>query len=410
MKTPHVLLIVMILLGLLMIPAPQHTEAQSSETTFTAQDLYVAVNQSLIDADARPLGRSDTLDMIAQDIANELSTTRTYDGVPRELADEFGFPRWPDNGQRVINEAVNYIGIESPDFFAETEQETFIDILQNTFYREMGVAVASYQAVAAGTVQNVYVVVMGARPNVLPVVINDGAETVYSRDVDLYIHNEFSLAYETEPDIIQRALRFRIANSEAGLDDAQPIEWENNNYALDWQLTEDFGEKEVWVEFEDEKGVRVRSSTTVEFADPATAPTPEPSPEPEDTTLNMTYRDDTFTLVLDSNRPTARLQEVFFQWEIDGLSRAYEIENPDGFQEVNLEAFSTDDCLQIRWVGLQSIQPVEGCTTVFLEAQRFTEIEDVFWNTRVATFEVWDGPNLLGTCEIAAGSCSVALE
>ncbi len=381
--------------------------AQSGETAYSPQDVYVAVNQSLIDADARPLGRSETLDMIAQQIADELSNTGAYEGAPRSIADELGYPRWPDNGQRVITEAINYIGIESPRAFANNRQQDIIETLQNTFYREMGVGVANYQAVAEGTVQNVYVIVMGAQPNVLPVVINDGADVVYTRDVELYIHSEFSLAYETDSDIIQQAVQIRVANSEAGLDDAQPIQWEGNNFGLAWQLTEGFGDKEVWVEFEDEKGVRVRSSSMVEYADPATAPTAAPTTSAA--TLTMTYGGDTFTLAVESEQATVRLQEVYFQWELDGFTRAYEIENPDGFQSVDLENFSSADCLQIRWVDVQVVVEVADCANIFLEAQRFTELQDVFWYSRVQTFAVYDGPQLLGNCEISAGNCDVSL-
>lgn len=409
MKPQLILPIILLILMVVFVPSTRPTAAQNGEAVYTADDVYVAVNQSIIDAEGRPLGRNAVLDAIAQSIADELSTTGTYEGLPRVIADELGYSRWPDGGQRVITEAINYIGIQSPDEFAAERQEDVINTLQNTFYREMGVAVGSYRAVASGTVQNVYVIVMGAQPNVLPIVINDGAETVYSQEVELYLHNEFSLAYETEANIIQRVTQVRIANSEAELDSAQPIQWDGNDYALAWQLTDDYGSKEVWVEFEDEKGVRVRSTASVEYADPATAPT-EPTPTVIETTLNMTFGGETFTLAVDSNASAVRLQEVYFQWELQGFDRAYEIENPDGLQSVDLESFNSANCLQIRWVGAQTVLNVPGCENIFLEANRFTEIEDVFWAPAVKTFEVWDGPRLLGTCTIADGTCAVTLQ
>lgn len=238
----------------------------------TSDDVYVAINQMLIEQEARPLGRSALLDEVAQQIADELSNTGTFVTVPSVAADEVDYPRWPDNGQRVINQAINYIGLATPAEFADIWTEELPDILRTTYYREIGIGVSTYQAVRGGTIQNVYVIVLGAQPNVLPLVINDGADTVYSRDVELYIHNELSLAYETDPDVIQQGFTIRIANSEADLDTAPALDWLDNNYAVPWQLTDEFGPKEVWVEFEDEKGFTVRSVAEVEYADPASAP------------------------------------------------------------------------------------------------------------------------------------------
>ena len=394
-----------ILFVAVMLVSPTH--AQDSTDEDLKSEVYVAINRSLLDAGARPLGQNDALDAVAQTIADELSVSGSYTSAPRALADENGYPRWSDGGQRVITEAINYIGVESPDFFAQLRQDDLINTLQNTFYREMGVGISTYQAVTRGTVQNVYVVVMGAQPNMLPVIINSGEETVYDRDVMLYLHNELSLAYETEPDVIQQAVSVRIANSEAELDAAEPMAIDGDEFAFPWTLTEEFGAKEVWVAFEDEKGASVVSNTTVVFADPASAPS-DSVPTPT-ATLNMMYAGDTFTLSVSGNMSTVRLQEVYFQWEVDGFTRAYEIENPDDMQNVDLESFTADNCIQIRWAGVPETVNVDGCGQIFLEARRFTDLNSVFWGHAGGSFDVWDGPRLLGTCDNDAGSCSVTL-
>ncbi len=261
----------LLLLGSLMaLSVTSPVVAQDDEEGPTAEDVYVAINQLLIEQEARPLGRSELLDEIAQEIADELSNTGTFVTIPTRAADEVGYPRWPDNGQRVINQAINYIGLGTPEEFAAIWEEELPDILLTTFYREIGIGVSEYQAVRGGTVQNVYVIVLGAQPNVLPVVINDGAEVVYERDVELYIHNELSLAYETDSDVMQQAFIIRIADSEEDLDDAPELDWLDNNFAVPWQLTSGFGPKTIWVEFEDEKGFTVRSMVEVEYANPAT--------------------------------------------------------------------------------------------------------------------------------------------
>lgn len=269
-----ILSLLVLLSGILVFTVSSSVMAQddAEATGPTTDDVYVAINQMLIEQEARPLGRSELLDEVAQSTADELSNTGTFVTVPTVAADEVGYPRWPDNGQRVINQAINYIGVGSPEEFAEIWEEDLPEILQTTFYREIGIGVSTYQAVEGGTIQNVYVIVLGAQPNVLPVIINDGDATVYQRDVELYIHNELSLAYETDADVIQQAFDIRIANSEEELDSAPTIDWLENNYAVPWQLTDEFGPKTVWVEFTDDKGFSIRMVAEVEYDDPANAP------------------------------------------------------------------------------------------------------------------------------------------
>lgn len=369
-------------------------------------ETYLELNQALISIGTRPLGRSETLDAIAQQIADELGATGTYTSVPRVLADELGYPRWPDRGQRVINEAINLIGIAPPPQFVAAWQDPISEILSTTFYREVGIGVAPRVAVEGGTVQNVYVVVMGAQPNVLPVIINTGEDTVYSREVELYIHNELSLAYETDDDIIQRAVRIRIANSEDDLEITEWISWDDVSFATLWELEAGFGEKTVWVEFEDEKGTRVRSSSTVNYENPATSPTATPTATNPSITLSMTYTSDTFTLKVNTTEPTVNLKDVYFTW-LDN-TRVYELKNANDLFTVNLEAFDTTACIQIRLLGLPQV-PTANCETIFLESSEFARIEQVFWNEGFGSFTVLNGQRFLGACNTTINSCEVRI-
>ncbi|NDJ85504.1 MAG: hypothetical protein GYB66_06430, partial [Chloroflexi bacterium] len=371
-----------------------------------AQETYQEINQGLIEQNLRPLGRNATLDEIAETIANELSATGQYTSVPRALAGDLGYPTWPDGGQRVINQAINHIGIETPAEFTEIWLPEIVDILESTFYREIGVAVTTRVAVEGGTIQYVYVVVMGAQPNGIPLVINDGAETVYSRKVNLYIHNEFSLAYETDADTMQRANEVRISNREDEIEDAEWMSWDDNNFEVDWQLSEGYGEKTVWVELQDEKGVIVRSHADVTYADPATAPTPTPDPGVPSVQLLFSYQEDTFTIQVSSEAATVNLQELYFTWLDD--TRAYELENADDLASLDLREFSSSACIQIR-LRDQPATEVDGCDPLYLEANEFTDLERVFWNPEFETFSVLDGPRFLGVCETQAGSCTIQL-
>ncbi len=400
------LLMVTALLSGYMIPLANAQDAGMSEMTL-ADEFYVELNNGLITEGALPLGRSAELDQTAQVIADELGEAGAYSSVPPVLADEFGYPRWPDNSQRVISEPYQFIGTETPFEVATFLKASIATVVKRDFYREVGIATAEYVAVPGGTVQDVYVVVLGAQPNVLPLVIDDGASTIYEADVELYIHGENSLAYETEADVLQRIINVRYADTEADLANAEWLPFEENSYAVPWSFSGDFGEKEVWAEVEDEKGLTMSFVATASFEDPDMAPTPTPSVADLPITLVMTYGDDTFTLQIETERDDVRLQEVYFTW-LDDL-RAYELENADNLGDVDLEEFAPDECIQIRVRSNPTIEDVSGCTTIYLEANEFTELDQVFWNPEFGGFIVYDGPRELGTCSADDGQCEVAL-
>ncbi len=371
------------------------------------EELYVSINQGLIGLEERPLQRNETLDAVAQVIADELGAAGAYGSVPPVLADNLGYPRWPDNGQRVISVPYNGIGIQTPAEAADYWVEAIAETVAESYFREIGIGVSNYVAQAGGTVQTAYAIVLGAQPNVIPVVVNDGAAKVYSQEVELFVHNELTLSYETDATVLQRADEVRFANSEAELETATWQIWDDLNSAVPWQLTDGFGAKEVWVELRDAKGVTVKSVANVELADPATSPDAATLPAPSPITLVMTYGGDTFTLQINSDRPTINLQEVYFTW-FDN-TRAYELENADNLGDINLAEFPTTDCLQIRIRSQQSIIAIPGCAAIYLEANEFTEATQVFWGTEFETFTVLDGPRDLGFCDADAGRCEIRL-
>ncbi|MBI5931777.1 MAG: hypothetical protein HY862_20880 [Chloroflexi bacterium] len=410
-KLSRILFILFIVLATSTLGASTKTsraqEDGADALTRYGEELYVNINQGLIALDERPLQRNETLDAVAQVIADELGATGSYTSVPPVVADDLGYPRWPDNGQRVISLPYNGIGIESPAEAADFWVEAIAGTLAESYFREIGIGVSNYVAQAGGTVQTAYAIVVGAQPNVIPVVIGDGAATVYSQEVELYVHNELTLSYETDDTTMQRASEVRFASSEAELEEATWQLWDDLNYAVPWQLTEGLGPKEVWVELHDAKGVSVKSVANVELADPSTSPDAATLPAPAPITLIMTYGGDTFTLQVQSDRPTVNLQEVYFTWFDD--TRAYELENADNLSDVNLAEFPSGDCIQIRVRSQQSEIAIPGCGTIYLEANEFTEAPQVFWGTDFETFTVLDGPRDLGFCEADAGRCEIRL-
>lgn len=402
-----ILFVVTVMIGTSAKISRAQDDGNGDTLTRYAEELYVNINQGLIALEERPLQRNETLDAVAQVIADELEATGSYTSVPPVLADDLGYPRWPDNGQRVISLPYNGIGIQTPAEAADYWAEAIAETLADSKFREIGIGVSNYVAQAGGTVQTAYAIVLGAQPNVIPVVVNDGAAKVYSQEVELYVHNELTLSYETDATTLQRANEVRFANSEAELEQAAWQLWDDVNYAVPWQLTEGLGAKEVWIELRDAKGVTVKSVANVEIADPSTSPDAATLPAPSPITLVMTYGGDTFTLQIESDRPAVKLQEVYFTW-FDN-TRAYELENADNLADVNLAEFPTSDCIQIRVRSQQSTIAIPGCATIYLEANEFTEATQVFWGTEFETFTVLDGPRDLGFCESDAGRCEIRL-
>jgi hypothetical protein len=329
--------------------------------------------------------------------------------LPRALADELGYARWPDGGQRVINQAFNVITPEAPQFFVDMVVGDLVGVLQSTFYREVGIGISTRVVVEGGTEQNVYTIVMGAQPNVLPIIVNAGSPTVYVRDVNLYIHNELSLAYQTDENVIVRAREIRIANSEDELDTAEWQTWDPNELTLatPWTLTQEYGDKTIWVEFMDDTGFMLRSSTTVSYADPATAPAPEIDSGLPSVELVMTYGNDTFTMRVVTEGSNVNLEDIYFTW-IDGL-RAYALNSADALSEVNLAQIAAGTCIQVRLRGQEQID-TEGCQSIILEAEEFTNVERVFWNPAFEGFAVFNGTDVLGVCDSSTIQCTVRLQ
>ncbi|MCI0711684.1 MAG: hypothetical protein L0154_16125 [Chloroflexi bacterium] len=369
-------------------------------------EFYVLLNQGLISEGQHPLARSEILNEIAQTIANEVVDNGASTSFPRELARALDYPLWPDNSQRVISTPYVRIGILSPQEVANLWDGPISANVALDGFREVGIATTSYVPVRGGNPQDVYVVVLGAQPNVIPLIINDGADVVTEQDVELYIHNEESLDYETDEDVVQRIVTVKIANSEAELADAEPLLWEDTNFGVPWELTDEFGEKSVWVELEDRKGAAVRYEATVEYADPETLDSGDDTAEVTPA-LIMTYGGNSFTLQVQSPDAAVNIQDILFSWLND--TRTYELANAGSLAEVDLEAFEVGDCIQIT-LGTETAQSgIAGCNNIFVDNSTFTELARVFWNPEFIEFKVFDGDTELGICSTREQRCQIEL-
>lgn len=393
------ILITIILLLIVIIPVHAQDDVDDPD------EFYVLLNQGLIAEGQHPLARNEILDEIAQTIAKEVVEDGASSSFPRELARALNYPLWPDNSQRVISTPYVRIGILSPQEVANLWDGPISANVALDGFREAGIATASYIPVPGGNTQDVYIIVLGAQPNVIPVIINDGADVVTEQDVELYIHNEESLDYETDEEVVQRIVTVKIANSEDELADAEPLLWEETNFGVPWELTDGFGEKSVWVELEDRKGATVRYEATVEYADPETLDSGDDSTEASPA-LIMTYGGNSFTLQVQSPEATVNLQDVLFSWLND--TRTYELANAESLAEVYLEAFEIGDCIQIT-LGTETASGIEGCNNIFTDPSTFTELARVFWNPEFIEFKVFDGETELGVCSTREQRCQIEL-
>lgn len=258
-----------------------HVEAQEPAPVVTWQAL---VNQARLDEGLAPYGFSTLLSAAAQRHADDLaahqisSHTGSDGSTPRQRIAEAGYAAWTWNGGELIageNFWTGYSTIEDAlAFFLEDPPHR--DNILSTTYREIGIGVATD---AAGS--NYYVLDFGARPNVLPIFINDGAASTDSPQVAIRLTNEEARPGGEGAVFMGQAIEIRISN-EASFDD---LPWQPWGPLVPWTLPDTPGEHTVYVQFHDAAGRTAASADAIVLGEgtPVT-PTPvPPSPTPEPT-------------------------------------------------------------------------------------------------------------------------------
>ncbi len=226
------------LLGVI-LPTPAIAQADARG------ELFTLINQLRLREGLAPLGSSTLLNAAAQRHADDLVaiglvTHTGSDGSSyQQRIREARYNAW-DNG--LVVDEVLWTGLGSAAdavtwFYSNPEWA----ILSDARYREAGVGYADDNGV------RYFVVTLGARAGVLPVFINDGAETTESPAVALRLTNE-----NAEPlgDGMQigRAIEVRVSNSP----NFDGVEWQPWEELLPWLLAgEEPGEYAVYVEFRD---------------------------------------------------------------------------------------------------------------------------------------------------------------
>lgn len=223
------------------------------------QVLLALLNQARLDQGLPPYELSEQLSSSAQRHADDMaahdldSSTGSDGSTIRQRTAEAGYVAW-DSG-RMVAESF-WVGSGSAQAALEwllTDPVQQENILGSSF-REIGIGYA-----VAGGGNACFVLDLGARPNVLPVFIDDDAETAESPVVAIHLTNEE--AYPQGEGTLQmgRALEVRISNTPNF--DASP--WQTWEPLVAWTLAPEPGEQTVYVQFRDGAGRQAAATDSI---------------------------------------------------------------------------------------------------------------------------------------------------
>jgi hypothetical protein len=281
------LCILMLVVALIVACLP--VQAQEADPLIAWQTL---VNEARLDEGLAPYGSSTLLTSSAQRHADDMAAHQfsshigSDDSQPAQRIAEAPYVAWTrDNGDPIVGESfwTGYGDIEDAlPFFLEDPDHR--DNILSPTYREMGLGVATD---AEG--RYYYVLDFGARPNVLPVFLNDGATNTEDPQIAIRLTNEEARPEGEGTPFMGRAIEVRISN-EPNLDNSAWQPWEP---LVPWNLPNTPGEHTVYVQFRDAAGRTAASTDSIILGEgTAVAPTPIPptptteptaTPEPTET-------------------------------------------------------------------------------------------------------------------------------
>jgi hypothetical protein len=252
------------------------TEAQEGSAAAAWLDL---VNETRLDEGLDPYAESRLLSSAAQRHADDLAENGpadpddlhrgSDDSDGQERIDEAGYAAWTKDGELVVAENVWVGRGAAEDALASfLEDEAYRGNLLSDALREMGVGVVSD---AEG--RSVYVLDFGARPNVLPIFINDGAASTENREVAIRLTNERVRPEGEGASFIGEAIEIRMSNEPS----FEELAWDSWAPLVSWVLPDVAGEHTVYVQFRDAAG-RTAASADGIFLDHGTPATPTVTP------------------------------------------------------------------------------------------------------------------------------------
>ncbi len=264
--------------------------ALAVSTAAVAQDdprahLFALINQARLREGYAPLGNSTLLNQAAQRHAEDLASEGrrgtlgqvTHDGSDgstyQQRIREARYQAWNDG---LMVDEVLWTGLGTAEdalvWFrrrasADADVASDWEVLTDTRYREAGVGFAEDNGV------RYFVVVVGSRPGVLPIFINEGAETTESPLIALRLTNEEAVPLGDGASI-GRAIEVRMSNRP----DFEGMSWQPWEPLMPWQLAgEEPGEYAVYVEFRDGAGRTAVAEDIIRLVAPGESP-PTPTP------------------------------------------------------------------------------------------------------------------------------------
>ncbi len=268
--------IILVILGMTLLPA----SAQEADPITAWQ---IVINQARLGEGLAPYGFSNLLASSAQRHADDLATHQIWshtgsDGsTPKQRIAEAGYSAWTWNSGDTIageNFWTGYGTVEDAMTFFMSDPPHRDNILSAT-YREVGIGVATDEAG-----RNYYVLDFGARPNVLPIFINDGAASTDNPQVAIRLTNEDARPGGEGTAFMGQAIEIRISDTPE-FDD---LPWQAWGQLVPWTLPDSPGEHAVYVQLRDAAGRIAASADTILLstgaAPPPTPIPPSPTPQP----------------------------------------------------------------------------------------------------------------------------------
>ena len=246
--------------------------AQDEEATDT---FYELINEARLNAELPPYGRAPELMASAQRHADDLATHQeashigSDDSTIEERVAEANYGAWSDGALVGENFWVGFGPVEDAfDWFMDDAEHR--ENVLSSRYREIGIGAATDEEGRA-----YYVLDFGARPNVLPIFINDGAESTESTDVAIRLSNETARSEGQGTLYIGRAIEIRINDTQ----EFEGLPWQPWEELVAWSLADEPGERPVYVQFRDGAGRTTTSFDTIYLEPGEGTPSPPPATE-----------------------------------------------------------------------------------------------------------------------------------
>jgi uncharacterized protein YkwD len=243
-----------------------------------AAQFYDLVNEARLDKGLAPYGSSKQLIAAAQRHADDLAAHGFTSDDVHEGSDgstieqritEAVYAAWTQNGGELIAGESVWTGTIEDGMAYFLEDAPRSENILSPIYREIGIGVA-----ADANGQNYYVLNFGARPNVLPIFINDGDANTDNPEIAILLTNEKARPGGKGSVFMGQAIEIRI-NNEPVFED---LPWQSWEQLVPWTLPNTPGEHTVYVQFRDAANRTAASVDTVILGEGAiTVPTTTPS-------------------------------------------------------------------------------------------------------------------------------------